>query len=215
MTTSSKIKRIKTISSKTTSAKVNPKKSNNYLLVGFLSLASLCLYVFLVGITSQTVLIGGDFQLPTATPNPVVGQDVQVGDYRWRVIKVQDKGNTLHPPNRDFLDMRTPGRFLWVRFEVEKVTGNRLGKATYVENSTLLVDNQGKKFEVSEQVFRPPAMGLIPEEEWCAFTMLELHTPHFCQVFFEVPLDSKGLKLRVEDIGGGTHKQEAYIELYR
>jgi hypothetical protein len=135
--------------------------------------------------------------LATATPMPVttgqagVNDDVIVGEVRWRVLAVEDVGDTLTSDNMFTEDMTTPGRFIRLQFEIEN-----LSSAAKTFSSINLVDSQGRSFNTL-----PDGFWFVPQAEQCiGFDQLNPSVPKRCTVIFEVPTDADGLQAQVGDL---------------
>lgn len=130
------------------------------------------------------------------------GQDVQVGDVRWKITEAKDLGQALKSDNEFIEDKTTKGRFISVAFEMENL-------ATEQKSFTglSLVDGKGRKFEASSDAFM-----FIEQEKQCIFENLNPNVTKECRVIFEVPADATGLNANVGDLElfGGD---EALIEL--
>jgi hypothetical protein len=178
------------------------------LIVGFLLVVS----VFLLSVwslvnTSSTVVVpttptvsteSGASPVPpdsTALPEPTAlpdtyseGEDVLVGDIRWRLSSAENKGQ-IQPPG----DEETTTTF--TKFEVRLHVEN-LGNSPITFRNVQLVDAQGQPFEA---VNRYEAGADIPPEERCSQDTLLPHEPRVCTMMFEVSSDATGLMVRVDD----------------
>ena len=135
----------------------------------------------------------------TNTPKPapiptarfyVIGDDVQVGDIRWRALEFQDLGNTLESDNEFIKDVTTAGRFVRIRFEVENL-GN---EQVYLANIKI-VDDRDRAFSEASGVFY-----WIPEQESCILTTLNPNVPDICNAIYDIAQDAVGLKLKVTNL---------------
>jgi cytoskeletal protein RodZ len=135
---------------------------------------------------------------PTAAPTEApaaytVGQDVQVGDVRWKILEATDAGQTLESDNEFIKDKQTQGKFIRLRLEVENLSKEQLNFSE-VE----LVDNQERAFKSSTDV---EVMMHVPTEEQCPFfQQLTSNLPKTCQIMYEVPADAQGIKIKVGDL---------------
>jgi hypothetical protein len=141
---------------------------------------------------------------PAAEPvqSYTVGQDVIVGEVRWKVLEVKDLGKELKSDNQFIKPKTTSGRFVLVRFEVE----NRKDKAASYAGISL-ADGKDRTFErFTEQI------GFISEDELCVLEQLNPNLTRTCAEIFELPGDANGLKAKLGDleIFGG---KEALVEL--
>lgn len=130
------------------------------------------------------------------------GQDVQVGEVRWKITEAKDIGQELKSDNEFIKGKTTKGRFVSLAFEMEN-----LGKEQKSFAGLSLVDGKGRKFEASSDAFM-----FIEQEKQCIFENLNPNVIKECQVIFEVPADAAGLSANVGDLEmfGGD---EALIEL--
>lgn len=145
---------------------------------------------------------------PTETPIPTeqvftIGQDVIVGEVRWKMLSAVNEGNTLQSGNQFIDDVTTAGTFIRVRFEVENLSKDLLSYT-----SIDLVDDQGREFVNSSNVF-----AFIDDKELCFLIVnLNPNVPVTCQEIFEVPTNATGLQAKVGDLKlFGT--KEALIDL--
>jgi hypothetical protein len=119
-----------------------------------------------------------------------VGQDVTVGEVRWKVLEVNDEGSEL-TADSEFIDQKsTPGKWVRVRFQVENLSND-----SQTFSSVDLVDSQDRTFRPADDVY-----SYVPTDELCTFDQLNANVPKTCQVVFELPADATGLKLNVGDL---------------
>ena len=142
---------------------------------------------------------------PTDTPAPeafTIGQDVIVGDVRWKILEAKELGQELKSDNQ-FIDAKTTtGKFILVRLEVEN---RKTEAATYAGINA--VDDKGRTFETYNEKF-----GFVEENEACIFEQLNPNLAKTCSEIFELPADAKGIKVTVGDLElfGGD---EALVDL--
>ncbi len=136
-----------------------------------------------------------------------INQDVRVGDVRWKVTKVVDRGGELKASESKYKSIantkKTPGKFVQISVEVENL-GTEMKSASNLK----LVDNQGREFISSSDTSE-----WVPEdEEMFLLDNLNPNIPITFTDIYEIPEDSEGLKLMVGDLEffGGD---EAKIEL--
>lgn len=139
---------------------------------------------------------------PTVAASYAVGQDVQVGEVRWKILEAKDEGQQLASTNEFIEPKPTQGKWIRVRLEIENLSTSQLN-FTGVD----LTDSQGRTFQVSSD-----AIMHIPTEESCGLAQLNANLPKTCQVVYEVPADASDLKVKVGDLKlfGG---EEALIAL--
>lgn len=128
-----------------------------------------------------------------------IGQDVQVGEAKWKILEVKYLGQELKSDNEFMEPKKTNGNFVLVRLQVEN---GKTEAATYAGIS--LVDDKGRKFERYSEQF-----GYIPDEEACVLEQLNPNLAKTCSEIFELPADAKGLKALVGDLEmfGGSEAQ--------
>ena len=136
------------------------------------------------------------------TPMPVVGQNVLVGDVRWKILSAENLGNQLLSDNQFVDPLNTAGKFIKVRFEIENRSKDMQSFLGFD-----LVDSQGREFTASSD-----AIMFIDNNESCILENLNPNLPKVCTVIYEVPAGASGLKAYVGDLSmfGGA---EAMIEL--
>jgi hypothetical protein len=132
---------------------------------------------------------------PTAAPEPptaapkvlAIGDDVLVDEMRWKILSAEDLGNTLKSDNTYIKDLKTSGRFVKVRFEMENRSKDLLNYA-----GLDLVDSQDRSFKNASG-----ALSFIPEEEMCVFENLNPNIVKTCTVIYEIPANASGLHAEV------------------
>lgn len=129
---------------------------------------------------------------PTAEPVYGIGQDVLVGDVRWRLLEATDVGPTLVSANQYVADATTAGTFVQVRFEVENRTSDQL-----LFSDVELVDAQGRTFNDTSDF---EVLMHLPNEEQCVLEQLNPNVPQICRMIFELPADAQNLHLQVGDL---------------
>lgn len=141
---------------------------------------------------------------PTSAPLPAIGDNVQVGNVRWKVLEVSDEGQTLKG-NDLTEDKSTVGKWFRLRLEVENLSKDQL-QFSDVE----IVDSQDRTFKHSDDF---DVYLRVPEGERCSFlAQLNPNLPKSCTLFFELPADAQGLQAKVGDLVVFTSK-EALIQL--
>ena len=144
-------------------------------------------------------------EAPVVTEAPValvVGQDITVGEVRWKILEVIDQGPELTADNEFIEPKTTAGKWVRIRLEIENLSKEQLN-FTGVD----ITDNQDRTFQSSSEAFMH-----IPTEEACPFEQLSANVPKTCQLVYELPADAVGLKAKVGDLKlfGGD---EALIDL--
>jgi len=125
-----------------------------------------------------------------ATASYGLGQDVKVGDVRWKVLDAKDEGQTLKSTNQFIDPKKTAGKWVRVRMEIENQSKDPLSFT-----SVDLTDGQGRTFHSSSD-----ASMFVPTDESCTLSQLSANVPKSCQAIFELPADAKNLKLVVGDL---------------
>jgi len=132
--------------------------------------------------------------LPTPTDLPAVvfavGQDVLVGDVRWKVLSAVDEGQQLKSRFESDDPKPTVGKWVRVRFEIENMS-----KAELDFTGVDLTDEQGRTFQRARGTY-----SYVPNEEDCSYEQLNANVPKTCQLVFELPGDAVGLKMIVGDL---------------
>lgn len=124
-----------------------------------------------------------------------VGEDVMVGDVRWKVTKARDRGNILRASESRFKtiakDKKTAGKFIEVAVEIE----NR-GSDLRTFTTHKLVDDKGREYVAATDVSE-----WIPEDKSVfLLTNLNPNIPQQFIVIYEVAVDATGLKLKAGDL---------------
>jgi hypothetical protein len=128
---------------------------------------------------------------PTAAPKTLaIGDDVFVAEMRWNILAAEDLGDTLKSDNTFIKDLKTSGRFVKIRFEMENRSKDLL---SYL--GVDLVDSQGRTFKSSSD-----ALQFIPEDEVCILENLNPNIIKTCTVIYEVPGSASGLHAQVTDL---------------
>jgi hypothetical protein len=125
------------------------------------------------------------------TPMPAVGQDIQVGDVRWKVLSVENMGDTLKSDNQFTKDLKTSGSFVKVQFEIENLSKDMLSYG-----GADLRDDKDRTFTHSSD-----AIMFIPEEE--RSLILSNLNPNIAKTIteiYEVPAGATGLKFIAGDL---------------
>jgi hypothetical protein len=130
---------------------------------------------------------------PTVAPTPIsaVGQDIHVGDVRWKVLSVENMGDTLKSDNQFTKDLKTSGSFVKVQFEIENLSKDMLSYG-----GADLRDDKDRTFTHSSG-----AIVFIPEEE--RSLVLSNLNPNIAKTIteiYEVPAGVTGLKFIAGDL---------------
>lgn len=136
-----------------------------------------------------------------------LNQDVRVGEVRWRLINVKDRGNILRASESRYAaiakNKKTSGKFIEVKIEVENLST----KIKSVSNLKL-IDDKNREFIPATDVSE-----WIPEgKELFLFSNLNPNIPQQFIDIYEVPADATGLKVKVGDLSLWG-KEEAVIRL--
>lgn len=132
-----------------------------------------------------------------------VGQNVQVGKIRWRVLEAINVGQTLNSDNEFQEPLQTNGKFIRVRFELENLSSDPI-----IFSDVNIIDAQQRKFQNHSEA----AVFFADNKEFCALEQLNPNVPKTCTMVFELPADAAGLHLLVGDLNMFS-AQEASINL--
>ena len=146
---------------------------------------------------------GGPTSAPAAaavaTAPPVaygVGQDVKVGDVRWKFLEAVNAGDALPKGDTsagDFApEAKTSGAYIKVRLEIENQGADQL---TFT--SVDLKDAKGRTFKSSTDF---NVTMHAPDWERCTFEQLNPNIVKTCTLYFEVAGDASGLSAIVGDL---------------
>lgn len=127
---------------------------------------------------------------PTPTSPPTIGQDVNVGEIRWKFLEATDIGQELKSDNQFIESKTTGGKFVKIRFEIENL-GTDAVSFTGIE----ILDNKARTFKpYQDRLF------FIEDNEQCIFLQLNPNLAKTCTEIFELPADATGLKISVGDL---------------
>ena len=124
-----------------------------------------------------------------------VNEDVIVGEVRWKVLSVKNRGNTLKASESRYASLAKPkttgGKFIQVKVEVEN-----LGKEMKSVSSLNIIDDKGREFIPSSDTSE-----WIPEgEEMFILNNLNPNVKSSFTDIYEIPADATDLKLKVGDL---------------
>jgi hypothetical protein len=136
-----------------------------------------------------------------------IGEPVTVGDIKWNVIIVKNRGQLLRASESKYSfiakDKSTSGKFVQVTIVIEN-----MGKKSRLLRPLTIVDSKGREFSSATELAE-----WIPEKE-DIFTIQSLNPNisfKFAQLF-EIPADASGLKLKITDLSFASG-QEKYVDL--
>lgn len=170
-----------------------------------------CLWIILglVVLIFIIAIAGDDGEKKETTPisekTPTIyslNQDVKVGEVRWKLVSVKDRGNILRASESKYStiaeDRNTSGKFIEITMEVEN-----LGTEMKSVSNLKLIDDKNREFM--------PATDLsewIPEgKELFLLSNLNPNMPQQFVEIYEIPIDATGLKVEVSDLSlWGTEK---------
>lgn len=147
---------------------------------------------------------------PSTEKSPAVysiNQDVRVGDVRWKLVSVKDRGNILKASESKYPtfaeEKTTTGKFIEITMEVENLSTEMKSVS-----NLKLVDDKNREFIHASDVSE-----WIPEEkELFLLSNLNPNMPQQFTDIYEVPADATSLKIKVGDLSFlGT--EEASIDL--
>lgn len=119
-----------------------------------------------------------------------VGEDVNVGEIRWKVLEVTDLGKELKSDNEFIEPKETSGKFVLVKFELENKGSD---PATY--SGIDLVDDKDRTFKPYDE-----RIGFIEQNELCILEQVNPGLSKTCTEIFELPGDAAGVKASVGDL---------------
>jgi len=136
-----------------------------------------------------------------------INQDIRVGDVRWKLIEVKNRGNILKASESRYPTIAenktTTGKFIEITMEVENL-GTEMKSVTNLD----IVDNKDRKFIPASDVSE-----WIPEEkEMFLLSNLNPNMPQQFTDIYELPSDAAGLKVKVGDLSLWGD-EEALIDL--
>lgn len=129
-------------------------------------------------------------EAPAAVPVPAIGQDVMVDEVRWRILTAEDMGNLITDDNQFTDDLKTSGKFIKMRFEIENRSKDML---SFIGLD--LIDNQGRSYTSSSNTYM-----FIDDSEMCILENLNPNITKTCTHIYEVPLDAAGLNANAGDL---------------
>lgn len=145
--------------------------------------------------TTETV-IKGSKEDPYSKNEIVLVEEVQ-----WKLLEVENLGNTLEDPNGFLEDKKSTGSFIKIRFSV-KNTGTKAKTLT----SLKIVDKKEREFTSY------PAFGYVEDND--ELFLLDNINPGIEKTYvdiYEIPTDAEGLMLEITSLEFAREK--AYIDL--
>lgn len=130
-----------------------------------------------------------------------VGEDVTVGEIRWKFLEVTDLGNELKSDNEFIEPKQTSGKFVLVKFELEN-QGSDPASYTGID----LVDSKERTFKPYDE-----RIGFIDQAELCVLEQINPGLAKTCTEIFEVPGDASGIKASVGDLA--PFGDDAFVDL--
>lgn len=131
--------------------------------------------------------------IPTETPIPTygIGEDVIVGDVRWKILSATNEGQTIKSDNQFIDDLTTAGSFIRIDFEIEN-----LSKAMLTYSGIGLLDDQGRTFTEAANAYMH-----VPNELSCVLIVnLNPNVPKRCQIIYEVAANAQGFQVTLGDL---------------
>lgn len=118
------------------------------------------------------------------------GTPIHVGNVKWAVVDVKNKGKLLKSTNQ-FIDTETTkGKFIWVEVQVENESNSPL-----TMTAPILIDEKSRRFTNKTAIFH------IPEDKsFFILKTLNPAVPFNGVLIYEVPEDALGLTLLVGDM---------------
>lgn len=106
-----------------------------------------------------------------------------VGEVRWKILSAENLGDLLSDDNQFTDNLKTSGKFIKVRFEIENHSKDMLTFA-----GLELIDNQERSFTHSSD-----AIMVIDDGEACILENLNPNIAKTCTHIYEVSTDATGL----------------------
>lgn len=136
---------------------------------------------------------------PTATPLPAVGQEIVLGEIKWKVLSAANAGQNVAGP---LGNKTTEGKFVKVRVSVQYT-----GKEGIRMGGLKTINAAGQEYDSVEDI------GLVPSNEACwMLTELKPGIPKNCTFIYEVAADTTGLKLQINDLSWSA-SEKAEVDL--
>lgn len=139
---------------------------------------------------------------PQPSASYKIGQDVQVGEIRWKIIAAKDEGHELKSANEFIKPKSTSGKFIRLTFELENKS-----KDLKTFAGLDVVDAQDRKYKSSSD-----GLMFIEQDRQCVFENINPNITKTCQAIYELPKDATGLKANVGDLSL-FGSQEEFIDL--
>lgn len=138
---------------------------------------------------------GAKTPAPAALSKPAassfgLGQNVKVGEIRWKITGAKNLGQTLKSDNQFIKEKSTSGRFVQVTFEIENQS-----KDLKTFAGLDVVDKQGRVYKASSD-----ALAFIQEDTRCILENINPNIVKSCLVIYEMPQDATGLKAKATDL---------------
>lgn len=172
------------------------------LILGVLALSILACGNSSSGGSSGGSSEGGDAEAPAEEAKAYkVGEDVTVGDIRWKFLEVTDLGNELKSDNEFIEPKKTSGKFVLVKFELEN-KGSDPASYTGID----LVDSKERTFKPYDE-----RITFIDQAELCILEQVNPGLSKTCTEIFEVPGDASGIKASVGDLA--PFGDDAFVDL--
>lgn len=131
--------------------------------------------------------------IETPTPPPLaytVGQDVKVGEIRWKITEARDEGQILKSNNVFVKDKTSSGKFIRLALEIENQS-----KDLKTFAGLDVVDKQDRTYKASTD-----GLMFIEQDKQCVFENLNPNVIKSCQIIYEVPKDATALKAKATDL---------------
>lgn len=180
-----------------------PKKKRKWLwIIGGVIILAIVIVLVVYFEVGQKEGLG----LQEKMPRYSIGQDVIIGNTRWKVIEVKDRGNVLEVAENKFCekipkenwedlgckDLTTGGKFIEVIMAVENLGDIRAGVGR-----VMLIDDKKREFEAASNL-----------QDWIPFDrhfgtcnpILTSHQKYEVSAIYEIPNNAHNLKAEVMEL---------------
>jgi len=132
-----------------------------------------------------------------------INQIVTLGNLaQWTITSAQNLGNDISAP---YHPKTTVGKFIEVSFTVENLSS----KTITAVNTPTIIDSQNREFQPMDDYW-----DYVPQGMAFVSPTLQPDIPAQYEMIYELPLDSNGLKFKVNDLTNSlVHAQTALVNL--
>jgi hypothetical protein len=141
----------------------------------------------IVGCSPSIKTSSGQTVVPTTIYS--INQIVTLGNLaQWTITSAQNLGNSISAPRSP---KTTVGKFIKVSFTVENLSSKTITAVT----APTIIDSQNRKFQPMDDYW-----DYVPEGMAFVSPILQPDIPAQYEMIYELPLDSNGLKFKVNDL---------------